>query len=96
MDGLHEWQQRDPSRFRRLGFRIHKKGAREASRVERFFSYAGVDEATKHVLRTYAQPWLEKPLTFWSRPQQGATMGSFMWSPAQLVSFYVNAKYDDA
>lgn len=96
MERLHGWQQQEPLRFQRLGFKIHKKGAREALQVKKFFSYSGADELTRHVLRTNAQMWLDEPLRFWSRPQQNTLPGSFVSTTASLVTFYVNAKYDDA
>jgi len=96
MESLHQWQQVDPLRFRRLGFKIQRSGARDAARVSKFFEYAGADESTKCLLSTNAERWTEEPHSFWLRPEPSTTFARSASPAARLVAFYINTKYDDA
>lgn len=96
MEFLHDWQVSEPLTFQRFGFKIQKRGACEASRVNRFAEYTGTDEATKTVLSTHGRKWADFPHSFWTVPEQEGSL-SFEASPTtRLVAMYMDAKCDDA
>lgn len=96
MESLHVWQKADPVRFQRIGYRIHKRGTREASRVNKFFSYEGPDDATLQLLSAHEPLWMAQPLSFWTRPEPNRAISRLASSTTRLVGLYINAKRDDA
>jgi len=90
---LYTMQQDKKKCSKSSDYRVHKRGARDNSRIENFSTYAGPDTTTRWVLLKNGIQWTKSPLSFWKPPGHAVqcTAGA-----GELIKFYINAKCDDA